>query len=82
MNITKAFQWLGDPLHYSGPNGIDSRVFQHLGISIFVLALASLIAIPIGLFIGHTGRGSTAIVAFAGGVRALPTLGLISPCCP
>ena len=56
----------------------DSRLIQHLGISMYVLVLASLIAIPAGLLIGHTGQGSGGVVAFAGGVRALPTLGLIT----
>ena len=78
MNIIKAFRWLFEPSHYEGANGIDSRVLQHLGISVYVLVLASLIAIPLGLLIGHTGIGSRGVVAFAGGIRALPTLGLIT----
>jgi osmoprotectant transport system permease protein len=77
MNVTKAFRWLGQSSRYDGPNGIDNRTLQHLGISVYVLIIAALIAIPIGLAIGHTGRGGR-IVAFAGGVRALPTLGLIT----
>jgi osmoprotectant transport system permease protein len=77
-NVTKAFRWLSEPSHYLGANGIDNRTFQHLGITIYVLFFASLLAVPVGLFIGHTGRGSRGLVAFAGGVRALPTLGLIT----
>jgi osmoprotectant transport system permease protein len=78
MNVANAFRWLFESSHYSGPNGIDNRTFQHLGISIYVLVWASVIAIPLGLAIGHTGRGSRGVVAFTGGVRALPTLGLIT----
>lgn len=67
-----------EPSHYAGPNGIDSRVGQHLAISFFVLSVASLLAVPVGLAIGHTGRGAKGVVAFAGGVRSLPTLGIIT----
>lgn len=77
MNVANAFRWLSETSRYDGPNGIDTRTIQHLGISAYVLILASLIAIPIGLAIGHTNRGGR-VVALAGGLRALPTLGLIT----
>jgi osmoprotectant transport system permease protein len=77
VNVSKAFRWLAERSHYAGVNGIDNRTLQHLQISLLVLILASLIALPIGLFIGHTGRGR-GVVALAGAVRALPTLGLIT----
>jgi osmoprotectant transport system permease protein len=77
VNVSKAFRWLAERSHYAGANGIDNRTLQHLQISLLVLIVASLIALPIGLFIGHTGRGR-GVVALAGAVRALPTLGLIT----
>jgi osmoprotectant transport system permease protein len=78
MNVSNALRWLTERSHYGGPNGIDSRVVQHLAISFYVLVLAALVAVPAGLAIGHTGGGSRSIVALANGVRALPTLGLIT----
>ena len=47
------------------------------------LALAVLIAIPLGLLIGHTGKGGIGVVVTANLARALPTLGLLvcSCCC-
>lgn len=77
MNLLiEAFAWLFDPAHYGGPNGLDTRAFQHVGISLFILMISAVIAIPVGFAIGHTGRGRTAI-SLAGGLRALPTLGLM-----
>lgn len=78
MNITDAFRWLSDPSRLRGPNGIVHRVVQHLGISGTVLLIAAAIAVPAGLAVGHTGRGTKVVVAIAGGVRSLPTLGLIT----
>lgn len=76
--IAQALAWIFDPAHYGGPSGIDRRVFEHLAISFGVIAVASAIAIPIGFIIGHTGRGRTFVVILSGGIRALPTLGLIT----
>ena len=36
-----------------------------------------MIAVPIGAWIGHTGRGGFLVVGLANGLRALPTLGLL-----
>jgi len=78
MNLLfDAFQYIFDPANYGGPNGIDTRVTQHLLISFGVLAIAAGIAIPLGYFIGHTGRGRGVVVALSGGIRALPTLGFL-----
>ncbi len=76
--ILAAIQWILDPDHWGGPNGIDGRVVEHVVISLGVIAIASAIAIPLGFFIGHTGKGRGLVVLVSGGVRALPTLGLIT----
>jgi osmoprotectant transport system permease protein len=78
VNIfTETFAWLADPTHWSGPGGIPTRLLEHLQYSALVLVIAAAIAVPIGLYIGHTGRGRVVAVAVAGALRALPTLGLL-----
>ncbi|MGM7777722.1 ABC transporter permease [Arthrobacter sp. KNU-44] len=69
--------WLTDPAHWSGSGGIATRLLEHLQYSGLVLVIAAAIAMPLGLFIGHTGHGRVVAVAFAGALRALPTLGLL-----
>jgi len=34
--------------------------------------------VPLGLFVGHTGRGGVALVSAGNAIRALPTLGLVT----
>jgi len=75
--LIDAFAWIFDPAHLGGPNGIPIRLVQHLTISLAVLVIASVIAIPLGYLIGHTGRGRSLAVSLTGGFRALPTLGLL-----
>lgn len=78
MNIfTETFAWLADPAHWSGTGGILVRLLEHLQYSVLVLLIAAAIAVPVGLYIGHTGRGRVVAVAVAGALRALPTLGLL-----
>ncbi|WP_084959416.1 ABC transporter permease [Thermoactinospora rubra] len=75
MNFLLDF--FGDPANWSGAGGIPARLLQHLGFSAAALALSALIGIPLGLLIGHTGRGAFLVVASANVARALPTLGLL-----
>ena len=78
MNLfADAIAWILDPAHWGGPNGIDTRVLEHVAISLLVVGIATVIAVPIGYLIGHTGKGRGIVVALAGAVRALPTLGLL-----
>ena len=68
---------LAGAVEWSGPDGAPVRLLEHLGYSGLSLAIAAAIALPIGLLVGHTGRGGTAAGALANVWRALPTLGLV-----
>ncbi|NUP59104.1 MAG: ABC transporter permease [Pseudarthrobacter sp.] len=72
------FAWLGEPEHWSGSMGIPVRLAEHLQYTGLVVLIAAAIAVPVGLFVGHTGKGRVAVVALAGALRALPTLGLLT----
>lgn len=56
---------------------IPLLILQHLGYSFLAVAVAAAIALPLGLYIGHTGRFAFVAVNAANAGRALPTLGLI-----
>jgi osmoprotectant transport system permease protein len=66
-----------DPTHWAGSQGIPTRLVEHLGYTALTLVIALVIAIPVGAWIGHTGRGGFVVVGLANGLRALPTLGLL-----
>lgn len=74
--ITGVWQWLTDPASWSGADGIVTRLLEHLGYSLVVVVIAAVIAVPLGLYVGHTGRGQW-LVSFANALRAVPTLGLL-----
>lgn len=78
MNLlSSAFGWLSDPANWSGSDGIPTRLLEHLDYFARSLALALVIAIPVGLLTGHTGRGGFALISIANAARALPTLGVV-----
>ena len=57
--ITGLVHWFGDPANWSGPDGIPQRLLEHLGYTFLSLVIALVIAVPLGLFVGHTGRGGS-----------------------
>ncbi|GMA21163.1 ABC transporter permease [Arsenicicoccus piscis] len=69
--------WLFDPANWGGAGGIWQRIGEHLIYSGVTVLIASLVAIPLGLWIGHTGKGRLLVVNLVNGIRALPTLGLL-----
>jgi osmoprotectant transport system permease protein len=70
-------EYLTDSTHWSGPDGIPHRLLEHLGYSFGALFFVVLIGLPLGLYVGHTGRGAIAIAGTANALRALPTFGLL-----
>ncbi|SDR05212.1 osmoprotectant transport system permease protein [Curtobacterium sp. UNCCL20] len=79
MNLfAQGFAWIFDPANNTGSNAILVRLGEHVGITLLTVAIAVVIAVPLGLLIGHTGRGRSLAVGLSGGVRALPTLGLLT----
>lgn len=69
--------WLTDPANWSGQGGIPAQALAHLRYSVIALLLACLVAVPLGLYVGHTGRGRVVAVNIAGAFRAIPSLGVL-----
>jgi len=75
--LLTALAWLAAPANWQGDSGILVRCAQHLGLTVLIVALAALIALPLGTWIGHTGRGRW-LVSATGAARAVPTLGVLT----
>jgi osmoprotectant transport system permease protein len=67
--------WYGDPANWTGNDSIPVRLWEHLSLSVASLLAGLAIALPIGLYIGHTGRGARLAVAVSNIGRAVPSLG-------
>jgi osmoprotectant transport system permease protein len=73
--LAQVLAWYTDPANWTGNNAIPLRLWQHLSLSVVSLAVGIAIALPIGLYIGHTGRGARVAVALSNIGRAVPSLG-------
>ncbi|MEU4179680.1 ABC transporter permease [Streptomyces sp. NPDC026589] len=69
--------WLVGAEQWTGSDGIGHRLAEHLQYSLLATLVAAAIALPVGLLIGHTGRGAFVAINLSSFGRALPTVGLV-----
>ena len=69
-------RWLLDPENWPGPDGIAARLAEQLWLTVASVFLACLIAIPVGLWLGHIGKGGTLAINISNVGRAIPVDGL------
>jgi len=79
MNLFEdTLAWFRDPAHYQGGDAVQTRVLEHLELSALAVAIAVAVALPIGLYLGHTGRFGFIALNIANLGRALPSLALLA----
>ncbi len=74
MNI---FSYLQDPANWFGPGKILDLLLEHLAYTVAAVGIGAAIAIPLGILIGHTGRGGFLVIGLSNAARAIPSLGLL-----
>ncbi|MGI8574016.1 MAG: ABC transporter permease [Egibacteraceae bacterium] len=75
--ISGVLEWFTDPINWQGADGVPNRVLEHLGYSLSASLLAILIALPIGLAVGHIGQGGALAINLSNVGRAVPSFGII-----
>ena len=76
--LLEGLRWIADGRHWAGNDGIWVRLGQHVEVSVAAIVLAALVAIPIGMFVGHTRRAEFVAVQAANLGRAVPSLAILS----
>ncbi|WP_100470591.1 ABC transporter permease [Mycobacteroides abscessus] len=75
--LSNALGYIFTAAHWTGSSGLGMRIGEHLEYTALAVLAAVVIAVPLGLFIGHTGRGIFLVVSAVNALRALPTLGVL-----
>ncbi len=75
--LSDALGYIFTASHWTGNSGLGMRIGEHLEYTLIAVLAALVIAVPMGLFIGHTGRGTFLVVSAVNALRALPTLGVL-----
>jgi osmoprotectant transport system permease protein len=76
--ITGAFHFLTQGDHWHGSAGIAHRLVEHAGMSLLATLIGTLIALPVGLYIGHAKRAQFLAVSIGNMGRALPSFGVLA----
>ncbi len=74
--IADILAWLTAAETWTGDGMILDRLGEHLLYTVLAMVIALLVAVPLGLWVGHTGKGRW-VVSAANSLRAIPTLGLL-----
>lgn len=75
--VSQVVHWFASPAQWQGSGGLLHRIAQHvyyMGVSTLI---AGAIALPLGIGLGHWGRGGLLAINIANIGRAVPSFGLI-----
>jgi osmoprotectant transport system permease protein len=75
--LQQALAFIFTAENWAGPSGLGMRILEHLQYTVVAVLFSALVAVPIGMVIGHTGRGTFLVVTGVNALRALPTLGVL-----
>jgi len=75
--LQATLQWLTDPAHWQGIDGIPTRLGEHVHLSIESVAIGALIALPVGIVLGHYGRFGNLAINISNLGRAVPSFGIL-----
>ncbi|MCB2223669.1 MAG: ABC transporter permease [Actinobacteria bacterium] len=74
--------WFGTAANWWGESGILNRVFEHVQLSAFTMAVALAVALPPALALGHRNRGGGLVVTVVNLGRAIPSFGILALALP
>jgi osmoprotectant transport system permease protein len=77
LSAESLWLWFTNPASWDGRYGIWNLLLEHLILSLGAILLAALIALPIGILVGHSGKGQSLVVGMSSVSRAIPTMGLL-----
>ncbi|MEV0989322.1 ABC transporter permease [Streptomyces sp. NBC_01343] len=76
--LAGAWDWLANGANWSGENGVWHRLGEHVYVSGISLAVACAVALPVGLWLGHIGKGGALAVNISNIGRAVPVFAVLA----
>jgi osmoprotectant transport system permease protein len=73
-----ALVYLNDPFNWTRDGGIIDLTIEHMTIAVIAVLAAMVVALPVGVALGTSGRGGGAVVVLSNVSRAVPTLALLT----
>ncbi|MFE3630372.1 ABC transporter permease [Streptomyces goshikiensis] len=76
--LSGSWDWLADGANWAGENGVWHRLAEHVYVSGVALAIACALALPVGLWLGHLGKGGALAVNISNVGRAIPVFAVLA----
>ena len=75
--LSKVIAWFAEPANWQGSDGIPTRLVEHIELSAEAVAIGAVIALPIGIVLGHYGRFGNAAINLSNVGRAVPSFAIL-----
>jgi osmoprotectant transport system permease protein len=75
--VSEVGAWLADGSHWTGEGGVWQRLGEHLFLTVACMLIATAVALPVALWLGHVGRGGALAVNLSNAGRAVPTFAVL-----
>jgi osmoprotectant transport system permease protein len=75
---TQFTHYISTASNWTGKTGILLRLEQHVLLTVVSVLIAAAIALPLGLTLGHIGRGGTLAINITNVGRAIPTFAVLT----
>ena len=74
----EVFGWFTTAEHWRGDFGVPHRLTEHVVMSVASVVTAAVLALPVGIWLGHRGRGGALAINLANVGRAVPSLAILA----
>jgi osmoprotectant transport system permease protein len=75
--LSHVVSWFTSGAHWQGTNGIPHRVLEHVVMSAAAVGAAIVLAVPLGLLLGHRRRFGAVAINFSNVGRAVPSFAVL-----
>lgn len=75
-------EWFSDPVNWSGADGIPNRLWEHVQMSALAMVVATVVAVPVAVYLAHRRMGGTFVVSVVNIGRAIPSFAVVAVALP
>ena len=75
--LADVVRWFTTGAHWSGDAGAVHRLSEHITMSVASVLVGAVLALPVGIWLGHTGRGGALAINVSNVGRAIPSFAIL-----
>ena len=75
--LASVWAWFRDGAHWQGPDGVPTRLVEHVQLSAEAVVIGAVLALPVGIALGHYGRFGNLAINISNAGRAVPSFGIL-----